>query len=212
MIPSDLQTKFYLNDLDRLTEEEYLPNDQDILNCRIPTTGVSSVEFEVNNLPWYVVDVGGQRSERRKWIHQFDDVNLVIYVTAISEFDQKLYEDEEVNRMRESLELFDSTINNDYFFHKSCVLLFNKIDLFENKIKETNLSESFIDYEGDNSYDDCLSYLTNLFLKIGNNKKRKVTHLYTCANNTGKIKEAFEVIQQSVLEKVSKDLGKIEKL
>ena len=33
-------------------------------------------------------DVGGQRNERRKWIHCFDNVTAVIFVTAISEYDQ----------------------------------------------------------------------------------------------------------------------------
>jgi len=40
-----------------------------------------------------VFDVGGQRSERRKWIHFFDDVNAIIFVAAISEYDQKIRED-----------------------------------------------------------------------------------------------------------------------
>jgi hypothetical protein len=33
-------------------------------------------------------DVGGQQSERRKWIHLFSDVNGVIFVSALSEYDQ----------------------------------------------------------------------------------------------------------------------------
>lgn len=40
-----------------------------------------------------VIDVGGQRSERRKWIHCFDDVKAIIFIAAISEFDQVLRED-----------------------------------------------------------------------------------------------------------------------
>jgi hypothetical protein len=35
-----------------------------------------------------IYDVGGQRAERRKWIHCFDDVTAVIFVAAISEYDQ----------------------------------------------------------------------------------------------------------------------------
>lgn len=42
-----------------------------------------------------MVDVGGQRSERRKWIRCFDNVELVIFLVAMSEFDQTLYEDNE---------------------------------------------------------------------------------------------------------------------
>ena len=52
-------------------------------------------------------DVGGQRNERRKWIHCFEDVTAVIFVAAISEYDQKLFEDGATNRMVEALELFE---------------------------------------------------------------------------------------------------------
>ena len=40
-----------------------------------------------------VVDVGGQRSERRKWIQCFDDVRAVLFVCALSGYDMTLYED-----------------------------------------------------------------------------------------------------------------------
>lgn len=41
-----------------------------------------------------VYDVGGQRSERKKWIHCFDEVNAIIFIVALSEYDQTLHEDE----------------------------------------------------------------------------------------------------------------------
>lgn len=41
-----------------------------------------------------MVDVGGQRSERRKWIHCFDNVTSIIFLAAVSEYDQVLYESE----------------------------------------------------------------------------------------------------------------------
>jgi hypothetical protein len=31
---------------------------------------------------------GGQRNERRKWIHCFENVTAVIFVAALSEYDQ----------------------------------------------------------------------------------------------------------------------------
>lgn len=37
-------------------------------------------------------DVGGQRSERRKWIHCFDAVSSIIFCVALSEYDQVLLE------------------------------------------------------------------------------------------------------------------------
>jgi guanine nucleotide-binding protein subunit alpha len=38
-------------------------------------------------------DVGGQRSERKKWIHCFDNVTAILFVVAISGYDQSLAED-----------------------------------------------------------------------------------------------------------------------
>ena len=38
-------------------------------------------------------DVGGQRSERKKWIHCFESVTSIIFCTALSEYDQVLLEE-----------------------------------------------------------------------------------------------------------------------
>lgn len=58
-----------------------------------------------------MIDVGGQRNERSKWIHFFEDVTAIIFVVALSEYDLKLEEDESTNRMHESLKLFGDITN-----------------------------------------------------------------------------------------------------
>jgi hypothetical protein len=49
-------------------------------------------------------DVGGQRSERKKWIHCFENVNCLLFLVAISGYDQSLLEDRDgvSNRMTPS--------------------------------------------------------------------------------------------------------------
>ncbi|RYG56152.1 hypothetical protein EON66_03585 [archaeon] len=42
-------------------------------------------EFKIGDSDFIIYDVGGQRNERRKWIHCFDDVIAIIFVAAISE-------------------------------------------------------------------------------------------------------------------------------
>ena len=79
-------------------------------------------------------DVGGQRNERKKWIHCFENVTAVIFVAAISEYDQVLYEDDTTNRMHEALELFDEICNSRWFRETSIILFLNKRDLFNEKI------------------------------------------------------------------------------
>ena len=101
---------------------------------RIKTTGITETNFIINSLQFKVLDAGGQRSERKKWIHCFEDITAVLFVLAISEYDQCLFEDERVNRMHESIVLFDSLCNSQWFANTPFILFLNKIDIFEKKI------------------------------------------------------------------------------
>ncbi|CAK5074101.1 unnamed protein product [Meloidogyne enterolobii] len=115
---------------------------------RITTTGIIEVKFEIKGVNFRVFDVGGQRSERKKWIHCFDDVHAIIFVVALSEYDQVLFEDTRTNRMIESLRLFRSVCNSRWFYNTAMILFLNKKDIFEEKIKTTSIQCLFKNYMG----------------------------------------------------------------
>jgi hypothetical protein len=50
--------------------------------------------------------------------------------------------------MMESMKLFDSICNNKWFTDTSIILFLNKKDLFEEKIKKSNLTICFPEYAG----------------------------------------------------------------
>jgi guanine nucleotide-binding protein G(i) subunit alpha len=56
------------------------------------TTGIIETKIRIGNLSYRFFDVGGQRSERKKWIHCFQNVNAIIFLVACSEYDQVLRE------------------------------------------------------------------------------------------------------------------------
>ena len=93
-------------------------------------------------------DVGGQRSERKKWIHCFEAVTCIIFCVALSEYDQVLLEVNSINRMEESLTLFGSIVNSAWFTRTSIVLFLNKIDIFRKKLLTVPLERYYPDYEG----------------------------------------------------------------
>ncbi|KAJ5069740.1 guanine nucleotide-binding protein g(o) subunit alpha [Anaeramoeba ignava] len=202
-------TSYFLDNINRISSTEYHPSERDILSCRIPTTGVKSISFMVNQIPWKVVDVGGQRSERRKWIHQFDDVSFIIYVVALSEYDEMLFEDRRINRMHESLELFEKTANNEYFHKTDCIILFNKIDLFEEKIKKRDLSNCFPDYKDGPNLELATQFIKEKFLEKTKNPNRKIHDHYTCGTNTKHIQQVFNSLQTIVFEKRMTETGVI---
>lgn len=85
----------FFDSLDRLFSKDYLPSDQDILRSRLKTTGITETVFDLGNLTYRIFDVGGQRSERKKWIHCFEDVKALLFLVAISGYDQCLVEDKD---------------------------------------------------------------------------------------------------------------------
>jgi hypothetical protein len=102
-----------------------MPSESDIVLARIRTTGIREerlkIDDQVSPFPLFspspfplcslsfcfpvlgqifqFFDVGGQRNERRKWINCFEGVHGVMFVVALSEYDQTLFEENSVNRM-----------------------------------------------------------------------------------------------------------------
>lgn len=99
----------YLNSLDRLIQSDYIPTQQDVLRTRVKTTGIVETTFILKKHRFRIVDVGGQRSERKKWIHCFDGVTAVIFVSALNEYDLVLAEDDTVVGEIEIVFLFEFT-------------------------------------------------------------------------------------------------------
>jgi len=142
--------KEYLNDLTRIAAPAYKPTAQDILLARVRTTQVVMERYRIDGIDFEMYDVGGQRSERRKWIDCFDHVDAVIFVAALSEYDQTLAEAKRTNRMVEALELFRSVCNNRAFANTSIMLFLNKKDIFAEKIMYSDIAAQrpFSDYAG----------------------------------------------------------------
>ena len=59
-----------------------------MLRARVRTSGVVAKDFEIKKSKFRMYDVGGQRSERRRWIQYFDHVTAIVFVAAISEYNQ----------------------------------------------------------------------------------------------------------------------------
>lgn len=146
---------YFMENLQRLSDTNYIPTKDDVLHARVRTTGVVEIQFspvgenKKSGEVYRLFDVGGQRNERRKWIHLFEGVTAVIFCAAISEYDQTLFEDENKNRMMETKELFEWVLKQKCFEKTSFMLFLNKFDIFEKKVSKVplNVCEWFKDYQ-----------------------------------------------------------------
>ncbi|KAK3548647.1 hypothetical protein QTP70_015929 [Hemibagrus guttatus] len=144
-------------------------------------------------------DVGGQRSERKKWIHCFEDVTAIIFCVALSGYDQVLHEDETTNRMHESLKLFDSICNNKWFTNTSIILFLNKKDIFEEKIKKSPLTICFPEYTGPNTFLEAVSYIQSQYESKNKSFNKEVYAHITCATDTNNIQFVFDAVTDVII-------------
>ncbi|GAB5372072.1 hypothetical protein AAMO2058_001634300 [Amorphochlora amoebiformis] len=203
---------YFMDNINRICEEKYVPDYQDCLRCRIRTTGVVEFKFGVEANEFIIIDVGGQRSERKKWLHCFQDVTAVIFVAAMSEYDQVLFEDSKTNRLKEAIGLFHQIVNHESFKDKTSMILFlNKSDLLKEKIKRVPLTEFFKEYEGDNTYEAALDLFKDYFAaQVENPYTQKLYIHVTCATDTDQIATVFAAVKDILLQQSLFTSGLIE--
>lgn len=178
----------YFDSIERIAQPDYMPTDQDVLRSRVKTTGITETTFIIGDLTYRMFDVGGQRSERKKWIHCFENVTTILFLVAISEYDQLLFEDETVNRMQEALTLFDSICNSRWFVKTSIILFLNKIDRFKEKLPVSPMKNYFPDYEGGADYPAACDYILNRFVSLNQAEQKQIYTHFTCATDTTQIR------------------------
>ncbi|KAM6975994.1 guanine nucleotide-binding protein G(q) subunit alpha-like [Tautogolabrus adspersus] len=194
-------TKYYLNNMDRIAESAYLPTQQDVLRVRVPTTGILEYPFDMENVVFRMVDVGGQRSERRKWIHCFEKVTSIMFLVALSEYDQVLVESANENRMEESMALFRTIINYEWFKYSSVMLFLNKIDLLEEKIMHSHLVDYFPEYDGpQQDVKAGQDFILDMFVSLNPNEKKIIYSHFTCATDTDNIRFVFCAVKDHILQ------------
>jgi hypothetical protein len=199
--------KYFLDKVAEIGEEKYVPSQQDMLHARAPTRAIVEHNVVIKERTFKLVDVGGQRAMRKRWLHCFERVTCVIFVAAISEFDQKLEEDEETNRLTEALELFGDICNSRWFKKTAMILFLNKRDILEEKLKLLKLKDYCSDYTGDNSFPSACKYFEQAFLSKNRREDRVIyTHL-TCATDTNNVEITFNAVRDIIVRKAITDIG-----
>ncbi|KAJ6628428.1 heterotrimeric G-protein alpha subunit, GPA2-like protein [Mycena sp. CBHHK59/15] len=123
-LPENLH--YFFSALPRLFSPAYMPTNEDIVR----------------------VHVGGQNTERRKWIHCFQDVTNILFVVNLSGYDQCLVEDRDVNQMQDAMTIWDSICQSQWFKQTPIIICLNKYEIFKYKIAMSDVRNFFPDFDG----------------------------------------------------------------
>jgi len=195
---------YFFEHAERFAEEDYLPTTDDVLRARTRSIGIEEAGFTFEKLNFTMIDVGGQRSERRKWIHCFSNVTAIIFVVSLSSYDTPLREDSSQNTMKEALLLFDEVANSKYFRENAIILFLNKTDLFSEKITKVSLKVCFEEYTGPDTDEAGRTFIKSLF--TGRTTNNIYSH-FTCALDTKDIQIVITAVRDTLLKYTLVDLG-----
>ncbi|KIY45110.1 G-alpha-domain-containing protein [Fistulina hepatica ATCC 64428] len=203
------QPGFFLDDVQRIADQNYKPTPEDILRARVHTVGpeehhiVMETPFEFGK-DWTIYDVGGSRSQRAVWAQFFDDVHVVIFLAPISAFNQYLAEEPTVNRLSDTLNLWKTLCSNRLLSRVEFILFLNKLDILEAKL---NSGVKFRDYvtsykQRPNEVKPVSKYLLDVFnaLHAQNTPRKRPVHTHTtCAIDTHATGFVITQIQEVIL-------------
>mmetsp|Transcript_18225 Transcript_18225/g.29691 ORF Transcript_18225/g.29691 Transcript_18225/m.29691 type:complete len:344 (+) Transcript_18225:121-1152(+) len=184
---------YYVEHVPRFAAQDYAPDERDMVMCRIRTTGrVLDAKLKVKSqergegdpefITYEIIDVGGQRNERKKWVQMLSNVKAIIFLVNLAGYNQVLYENKEINRMFEALEVFgkitgwrdesktstgakNALRGGDLFKHLPIYLLLNKKDIFEKMIYKVGLDKTFPEYRGGSKSDEAIDFIKEQFQK-----------------------------------------------
>eukprot|EP01126_Amoeba_proteus_P053194 TRINITY_DN6473_c0_g1_i7.p1 TRINITY_DN6473_c0_g1~~TRINITY_DN6473_c0_g1_i7.p1 ORF type:complete len:208 (-),score=19.91 TRINITY_DN6473_c0_g1_i7:610-1233(-) len=91
---------YYFDNVQRFAEPNFVCTVDDIPYVRIKTVGIYETLISAKGKTIILVDVGGQKSERRKWMKYFQQsLSTIIFCVAVNEFNMQVEEEPTVNRI-----------------------------------------------------------------------------------------------------------------
>uniref|UniRef100_A0A665VKF2 Guanine nucleotide-binding protein G(o) subunit alpha-like n=2 Tax=Echeneis naucrates TaxID=173247 RepID=A0A665VKF2_ECHNA len=193
---------YFFENMSRILAPNYIPTVKDVLRVRVRTCGIIETQFQVNETVFRLYDVGGQRTERRKWLSCFDCIQVVLFVVALSSYDMMLVEDPSANRLQESLQLLMSICTSMVFNNTSLILFMNKTDLFRDKILLSGRHLRFYlpSYKGaDGDVNAAAHHITAMFSSCNTRPDKPTYHHFTTATDTTNIQVVFHMVIDQII-------------
>ena len=197
--------QYFFDHLDCICEANYVPTMEDVQHVQF-VPGNPPIEFTVNlqaimahkirvfTAPNLLVR---SRLLKSQFLNQVD---TVIYIINISEYNEYMYED---NKLQESIQAVELLANSRWFNTIAIIIVFTSTDLFRTKLKSSPLHVHFPAYQGpEGDSEAALQFISDLFMRIRPDPGDKLLlHFMNNNNDTDCIKSVFRDVQHVILKK-----------
>lgn len=138
---------YLLENAERILSSDYEPSKEDLVRNRAHTSGITETRISFSGNEFSIIDVGGRRNERKKWIHCFDGVSLIVFFCPMDDHSKKLAEDDQTNALQESIHLFTDLKSSQFFRNTKFFVVFSKNDLFKKALERNSIGKNFPEFE-----------------------------------------------------------------
>ena len=151
----------------------HVPPDEEILRSKFKSTGFENFQFNTLGPDFVVFKMGGITAERLR-MHCYENVGTILLTAEIACFGQILSKDQEIARMQEALDLFDSIVDSKWFVCTTFALFFTKYDKLAEKLKTSPMKKYFPDFKGGNDLQEARTYITDRFASSSKHKSQNI--------------------------------------
>jgi len=209
----------FQNEFGRIFQEGYIPTDEDMFKIRSPTTNITSTVLRFKGEEFTLRDVGGQIQHQDMWMTAFKGCQAVLFIISLDDYHRN--DGNGRNRLMESRELLLTICKSPDFLHLPLVLIFNKADLFNQRLVDKPLSTcsafASVAPKGDvESVDDfkkrSLDTVTDYFVQgiksvVKSEQNYSVGYYTTCATDSHLIASVMETVFTSMFTLVESKLN-----
>lgn len=198
--------EYFFNTINTAMDDSWVPTDQDRVLFVLKTLGHQSKVFKVrDDLEMQLWDTGGQLSERTQWSKLYDEhFDYILFVVNIADYNKKMSETGEGNRLVDSVELFGRVLSTQALQNVPTVLILNKTDLLNEKLKKFgDFKNYFPDYKGgSNDFEAVKSFIKEMYInqlsKYGDLASNKIFPYELNAIDTATVKCFFDEFTENL--------------
>lgn len=197
-LPIAHSAAYFLERINEISSPQYLPSISDVLNLEVRSTGIVDAAIDIDGRLYEFIDIGGQRSQRLKWMRCFHNVRAVVFVVALSDFDEVLLEDSKTSRFHESLAVFTELVNSSLCRDLPFIIVFNKIDMLAQKMRRLRLSDFFPHFKGGADVEKAVAFFRQIFISKVQKGGARVTEHIAVATDRSRSSAAISGIFETV--------------
>jgi GTPase SAR1 family protein len=205
--------EFFINRVDEIASEDYLPPHEHILRLRVPTLRLTTTEMRIDGIAFTFFDASAQENKRGKWLHLFNAVQVVIFVASLADFDVMSKENPNENKLAQSISSLKQLMQEPELREVTIMVILNKSDILGQKLfsidpaairNEITGDKPWADYTGGiKSTKGFESYIID---KIKKSHSRKKAPLYFVSNatNSNEVKTIFSYMENAIIQNYMK--------